>query len=133
MMGFLVGYQPGKIYRIYHPGTKEFKILRDVIFSENQFFDTREVMGKVEDILPSGDEIEHESDHEAESELAAESGYKAPSATDAPSASPKPPTRRSRRLIAKAFKAVIRGNWKWPRNYREAMAAEDAKQWEIAM
>src|SRR5579859_3330921 len=52
MMGFLVGYQPGKIYGIYHPGTKEFKISRDVIFSENQFFDTREVTGNVEDILP---------------------------------------------------------------------------------
>jgi len=81
MMGFLVGYQPGKIYGIYHPGTKEFKISRDVIFSENQFFDTREVTGNVEDILPSGDEIEHESNHEAEPELVAESGDEAPSAT----------------------------------------------------
>jgi hypothetical protein len=36
-------------------------------------------------------------------------------------------------MIAKAFKAVVKGNWKWPRNYREAMNAEDAKQWKAAM
>ena len=65
MMGFLVGYQPGKIYRIYHPGTKEFKISRDVIFSENQFFNTRQVIGKVEDILPIDDNAEEEIDHES--------------------------------------------------------------------
>ena len=67
MMGFLVGYEPGGIYRIYHPGTKEFKVSRDVFFSESQFFGTREVTGKAENIHPSGDEIErenHESDHE---------------------------------------------------------------------
>jgi transposase InsO family protein len=46
MMGFLVGYQPGGIYRIYHPGTKEFKVSRDVFFSESQFFNTRVVTGK---------------------------------------------------------------------------------------
>src|SRR5579859_7203849 len=26
MVGFLVGYEPGKIYRIYHPGSKQFKV-----------------------------------------------------------------------------------------------------------
>jgi Reverse transcriptase (RNA-dependent DNA polymerase) len=28
---------------------------------------------------------------------------------------------------------MLKGNWKWPRNYQEAMEAEDAKQWELAM
>jgi hypothetical protein len=43
MIGFLVGYESGNIYRIYHPKTKEFKVSRDVIFSENQFFGSRYV------------------------------------------------------------------------------------------
>ena len=160
-MGFLIGYQPGGIYRIYHPGTKEFKVSRDVFFSESQFFNTREVTDKAEDILPAAvDEIQHESDdHEDDSgsvgdsrdeeqaENAAPIIYDeivvqlsptappiAPSATDAPSASApitpltKSLNRRTRRMIAKAFKAVVKGNWRWPRNYREAMEAEDAAQ-----
>jgi hypothetical protein len=43
MIGFLVGYESGNIYRIYHPTTKEFKVLCDVVFSENQFFGLRHV------------------------------------------------------------------------------------------
>src|SRR5271154_3895308 len=31
------------------------------------------------------------------------------------------------RMIARAFKAVVKGNWKWPRNFHEAMAAEDSE------
>ena len=38
MAGFLVGYESKNIYGIYHSDTKEFKILPNVIFSENQFF-----------------------------------------------------------------------------------------------
>jgi hypothetical protein len=45
----------------------------------------------------------------------------------------KPLNRRSRRLIARAFKAMLKGNWKWPRGYKEAMQAHDAEQWELAM
>lgn len=166
MMGFLVGYQSGGIYRIYHPGTKEFKISRDVIFSEKQFFDSRKVNDKVDDILSTSiDEIENGSSHEDESDSVGESGDEeqqadnvspiihneitvqplstAPNATAPPNTPaqpspaaappPKPPNRRTRRMIAKAFKAVVKGNWKWPRNFREAMEAEDAQQWKIAM
>jgi hypothetical protein len=46
MIGFLVGYESGNIYRIYHPGTQEFKVSRDVVFSETQFFNTRHVENK---------------------------------------------------------------------------------------
>jgi hypothetical protein len=41
MIGFLVGYESGNIYRIYHPMKKKFKVSRDVIFSETQFFNMR--------------------------------------------------------------------------------------------
>jgi len=192
MMGFLVEYQPGGIYRIYHPGTKEFKVSRDVVFSENQFFDTREVVGNVGDILPMAADSGHDSGHDSEHDSGHDSGYESkhdpghdsrhdsgsvgddgdhgdndgaeeqaenappiiyneimvqpfptmpPSATHTPSvttpniskSSPKPPNRRTRRMIARAFKAVVKGNWKWPRNYHEAMEAEDAGKWEIAM
>jgi hypothetical protein len=54
-------------------------------------------------------------------------------ANTTPPVSPKPPNRRSRRLIARAFKATLKGNWKWPRNHKEAMEADDAQQWEFAM
>ena len=54
----------------------------------------------------------------------------APSATDSPSvltAAPlKPPNRRSRWVTTQVLKAIVKGNWKWPRGYREAMEAEDA-------
>ena len=43
MGGFLVGYESRNIYHIYYLDTKEFKISRDVIFSENQFFNIRHV------------------------------------------------------------------------------------------
>ena len=44
-----------------------------------------------------------------------------------------PPNHHTHRAIIRAFKAVVKGNWKWPWNYHEAMAADDAKQWEAAM
>jgi hypothetical protein len=28
---------------------------------------------------------------------------------------------------------MLKGNWKWPRGYKEAMQAHDAEQWELAM
>ena len=37
------------------------------------------------------------------------------------------------RMIARAFKAVVKGNWKWPRNFHEAMAAEDSEYWKVAI
>ena len=46
---------------------------------------------------------------------------------------PRRSNRRARRQIARAFMATLKGNWKWPKNHQEAMEAEDAKQWEIAM
>jgi hypothetical protein len=53
MKGYLVGYKlPGGInYCIYYPGAKEFKVSRDVLFDEEEFFHTRHVMGYSE-ILP---------------------------------------------------------------------------------
>ena len=36
-------------------------------------------------------------------------------------------------MIAIAFKAVIKGNWKWLKNFREAMAEEDANHWKVAL
>src|SRR5579862_5789302 len=42
-IGYLVGYESGNIYRIYHPATKEFKVSRDVKFSEVEFFGIRQV------------------------------------------------------------------------------------------
>jgi hypothetical protein len=56
MIGFLVGYESGNIYCIYHPTTKEFKVSRDVIFSENQFFGSRH--------MTSIDERDHRSELE---------------------------------------------------------------------
>ena len=44
MIGYLVGYQGGNIYRIYHPASKELKVSRDVIFSEKEFFEMRRVV-----------------------------------------------------------------------------------------
>ena len=70
MEGFLVGYElPGGVnYRIYHPETKQFKVSRDVIFSEDEFFDTRHVVGSSEEILPRmvEDDAEEEELHAAE-------------------------------------------------------------------
>ena len=148
--GFLVGYElPGGVnYRIYHPKTKTFKVSRDVIFDEREFFNSRHV-GSEEIFPPTENNAEDDADGESESveqqnenaapiihdENVEQPPPPSPSAEPAPAAAPppKPPNRRSRRMIAKAFKAVVKGNWKWPRNYREAMNAEDAKQWEAAM
>ena len=53
MMGFLVGYESGNIYCIYHPAMKEFKVSWDVIFSEKQFFDIRRI--EMSDLEIDGD------------------------------------------------------------------------------
>src|SRR5205814_9223613 len=68
MEGFLVGYElPGSVnYRIYHPETKQFKVSRDVIFSEDEFFNTRHVVGFSEEILPRI--VEDDAEEEVESE-----------------------------------------------------------------
>ena len=148
MEGFLVGYElpGGTNYRIYHPQTKTFKVSRDVIFSENEFFGMRRV-GKSEDVLPFNDancnDSEHvEDDHNADVEP--DSKRQEPQNDPAApivhqeiiveSAPPSIPlNRRARRKIARAFKAVVKGNWNLPRNLREAMAEVDAEDWKIAM
>ena len=149
MAGFLVGYQPGNIYRIYHPSTNKVKVSRDVIFSESQFFNEQhneykdEPAHGLEMELGLSENGEDERDigatvgeNDDGSEDKGQSEIPAPVIPDEIVVQPpplKPPNRRSRRLIARAFKAMLKGNWKWPRNYREAMEAEDAKQWELTM
>ena len=71
MEGYVVGYElPGGInYRIYHPGTKGFKVSRDVFFDEREFFNSRHVLGYSEEILPSAEiSAEENADHESDSE-----------------------------------------------------------------
>ena len=151
MVGFLVGYQSGNIYRIYHPSTNKVKVSRDVIFSESQFFNERHIEYKDEPAhgleMEAGfsDDGADETDMEIQigensenhdGSEATQNETHAPITPDEIVVQPppsKPPSRRSRRLIARAFKAMLKGNWKWPRNYREAMETEDAKQWEQAM
>jgi len=153
MEGYLIGYElPGGVnYRIYHPETKEFKVSRDVLFDEEEFFSARHVAGYSEEILSSAengaeDDTNQEAEHEEveqQNENAAPIIYDeiavqsppSPPAEPAPAATPsiKPSTRRTRRRIAKAFKAVVKGNWKWPQNFHEAMAAEDAEHWKVAL
>jgi hypothetical protein len=145
MEGYLVGYElPGGInYRIYHPGTKEFKVSRDVIFSETEFFDSRQVESNAcEDIIPRAeDNVESEDENESGNDGPVDTEDAAPIIYDEivvqpppqPSNPPKRPNRQTRRMIARAFKAIVKGNWKWPRNYCEAMDSADFKQWEAAM
>ena len=180
MEGYLVGYElPGGVnYRIYHPETKEFKVSRDVLFDEGEFFGTRHITGYSDEILPSAEtsddqEAEHEEEVEQQNENAAPIVYDeivvepppnnmvphhdtvphqgtiphhntVPHQGTVPHQStvphhnasadpPKRPNRRTRRMIARAFKGVVKGNWKWPRNFREAMEAEDAKDWKVAL
>ena len=142
MEGFLVGYEllGGTKYRIYYTETKTFKVSRDVIFSENEFFSMRRV-GKSEDVLPSNDAdyddteqvdddhnayVESDSD-EPESQYEATSEIVHKEIVVEPTPPPKPLNRHQRRTIAKAFKAIIKGNWNLPRNLREAMAEVDVK------
>jgi hypothetical protein len=140
MTGFLVGYEMGGFYRIYHPVSKEVKVSRDVVFDETQFFNMREVKGETSTIAVP-DEIMVDEMEEMETSF---DGSHAPtihekidtpptpptpSPTNAtPPVSPKPPNRRSRCLIARAFKATLKWNWKSPRNHKEAMEADDAEQ-----
>ena len=151
MEGFLIGYEllGGVNYRIYHPGTKEFKVSRDVLFDEGEFFNARHVAGHSEEILPtenSEDNADQEAEHESE-EVEQQNENAAPIVYDeivveppppnppaeTPAPPPKRPNRRTRRMIARAFKAVVKGNWKWPRNFHEAMAAEDSEYWKVAI
>ena len=71
MEGYLVEYElPSDVnYRIYHPGTKEFRVSRDVFFDEREFFNSRHVAGYSEEILPSAEiRAEENADHESDSE-----------------------------------------------------------------
>jgi len=137
MAGFLVGYESGNIYRIYHPTTKEFKVSRDVIFCENEFFNARQKDQGLD--LEGMDAGENEMDRDIQTDESHETTT--PMLHDQivvqslprHQESSKAPNRRTRRQIARAFKAMLKGNWKWPRNYYEAMEADDAKQWELAM
>ena len=133
MIGFLVGYQGSNIYRIYHLASKEFKVSRDVIFSEKEFFDMRRV---VKSDLEDKDMEDGETPSACD-DTASSGGISSETETPAPvihdEIAVQPLNRKSRRLIARAFKATLKGNWKWPRNYQEAMEAIDAKQWELAM
>src|SRR5213075_44730 len=135
MIGYLVGYQGGNIYRIYHPASKEFKVSRDVIFSEKEFFDMRRV---VKSDLEDKDMEDGETPSACD-ETASSGGISSTSETETPAPvihdeiAVQPLNRKSRRLIARAFKATLKGNWKWSRNYQEAMEAIDAKQWELVM
>jgi len=142
MAGFLVGYESGNIYRIYHPDTKEFKVSRDVIFSENKFFNARQKdQGSELEGTDTG-ENEMERDIQIDKSQVGESRETTTlilhdqivvqSLSQYQELS-KAPNRRMRRQIARAFKATLKGNWRWPRNYYEAMEADDAKQWELAM
>jgi hypothetical protein len=119
------------------------------LMKENFLFNARHVVEHSEEILPTensaednANQEEHESEEvEQENENAVPIVYdeivveppppNPPAETPAPP--PKRPNRRTRRMIARAFKAVVKGNWKWPRNFREAMEAEDAEYWKTAI
>jgi Reverse transcriptase (RNA-dependent DNA polymerase)/Integrase core domain len=60
-------------------------------------------------------------------------GYGTRSTTGSLKPPVKPPNRRQRRMIARAFRAVLKGNLNWPTSYRDAMSRDDAKQWESAL
>ena len=142
MRGYLVGYKSPGVYRVYHPQTKTFKVSRDAIFSENEFFDIGQV-SKSDDVLPSNEvnyndtditDDDHATDSgeaEVQNEDAAPIIHKEITVELEPPL--KPLNRRQRSVIARAFKAIVKGNWKWPKNFHEAMAAEDAEDWKIAM
>src|SRR5271170_177311 len=71
MEGYFVGYELpcGVNYRIYYPGTKEFKVSRDVFFDEREFLNARHVTGYSREILPSAEiSAEENADHKSDSE-----------------------------------------------------------------
>jgi transposase InsO family protein len=161
MLGYLVGYDSTGIYRIYHPKTKKIKVSRDVVFSENVFFGVRRVNNSDEilstdndvDVPDSESESHFEQNEQNEipaapiihDEIATAAEPPVPPVPFTPSVPPheygtrsttgslKPPNRRQRRMIARAFKAVLKGNVNWPTSYLDAMSRDDAKQWESAM
>jgi hypothetical protein len=147
MIGFLVGYEPGDVYCVYHPTSKDFKITRDAIFSEGEFFDERRVTrSKLTDSTTDRVIVDEDDDSGKNVNNGLDDGPAPiiydeivvqpppqPPTSPAINSSSKPPNRRSRCQCARAFKAMLKGNWKWPRNHQEAMEAEDAKQWELAM
>ena len=144
MAGFLVEYESGNIYRIYHPDTKEFKVSRDVIFSENQFFPHRRFESEEQRLeLDGRDAKENEMDGDVQiDETQVGESRKTPIFHEQITVQPLPrhksvpskaPNRRMHRQIARAFKAILKENQRWPRNYHKAMEADYAKQWELAM
>ena len=154
MMGFLVGYESGNIYRIYHPVTKEIKVSRDVIFSENEFFDVRPRVSRSPLAKSAGDQTEILTPTIHDEIVVQPLPRHFPPAstpTSQPIGSQKPIgpitgqevaskprverplNRHARRRIARAFKAILKGNQKWPRTHKEAMDCQDAHQWELAM
>src|SRR5277367_847014 len=96
--GYLVGYElPGGVnYRIYHPETKAFKVSRDVLFDEEEFFNTRHITGYSDKILPSTeisteDNADHETEHESE-EVEPQNENAAPIVYDKIIVEPSPPS-----------------------------------------
>jgi len=122
MAGFLVEYKSGNIYRIYHPDTKEFKILRDVIFSENEFLDIQQKHRGLE--LDGRDARENEMDGDIQiDELQVGESRRTSIVHDQITVQSLPwydrtiplkaPNRRMRRQIARAFTVILKGNWRW--------------------
>src|SRR5271154_4674682 len=71
MKDYLVEYElsSGVNYRIYHSETKEFKVSRDVIFDEGEFFNARYVSRYSDEILPFvEDDTDQKTEHESEKE-----------------------------------------------------------------
>jgi len=152
MIGYLVGYDSTGIYRIYHPRTKTIKVSRDVVFSENEFFNGKH--GRKQNILSIDDNIVDSDETNSVSDQTSDEAPTAPTIHDeivveprVPDVPPMPthshgtrltteslklPNRRQRRAVARAFKAILKGS-NLPVNYREAMSGDDAPQWELAM
>jgi len=119
--GFLVRYESGNIYRIYHPDTKEFKVSQDVIFSENQFFDHRRIESEEQQLeLDGRDAKENEMDGDGQlNETQVGEPCKTPILHEQITIQPLPrhksvqskaPNRRMHRRIARALKAMLKGN-----------------------
>ena len=135
MLDYLVGYDSTGIYRIYHPKTKKIKVSRDVVFSEDVFFDVQWVSNSDEILSIDNDvdvpDSESESHFEQNEIPAALIIHDEIATADEPPVSPisftpsipphdyeirstteslKPPNRRQRQMIARAFKIILKGN-----------------------
>ena len=98
MESYLIGYKlPGGVnYCIYHPETKAFKVSQDVLFDEEEFFNTRHITGYSDKILPSTEistenNADHETEHEFE-EVEPQNENTAPIVYDKIIAEPSPPS-----------------------------------------